>query len=226
MYEIDFNSDEAHTLTVPESLRIQQCPWCMVRSVYMKRFMGFLTQSTDDRSFYGWVLYECGNCHKVVTMHDRVQVTNEPHFGPSFYGFKYGPQYLPNIPGDLPESIPDDVRRKLVEARNARSASAGLSIVGSTAAIDMMLKRKDLEKGRLVDRIDQAVAEGLLMKEFADWAHHIRRASNAERHADLDALPPEEEWAEKCYEFAEQLAFVWFVLPARLSAKIAATDED
>jgi hypothetical protein len=51
---------------------------------------------------------------------------------------------------------------------------------------------------------------------MADWAHDIRLDSNDERHADLDASQATGDDAKRCLEFAEALADLLFVLPARV----------
>jgi hypothetical protein len=61
-----------------------------------------------------------------------------------------------------------------------------------------------------------AEKDGVLTKHMADWAHDIRLDANDERHADEDAAPASPDDAKRCLEFAEVLADLLFVLPARV----------
>jgi hypothetical protein len=86
----------------------------------------------------------------------------------------------------------------------------------AASAVDAMLKARGYKDGTLYSRIQQAENEGVLTKDMARWAHDVRLDANDERHADLDASALTFKDAARCLEFAEALADLLFVLPARV----------
>jgi len=87
----------------------------------------------------------------------------------------------------------------------------------SASAVDAMLKERGYRDGNLYGRIQKAEAEGVLTKHMAEWAHDIRLDANDERHADHDASAKTGEDAARCLEFADALADLLHVLPARVT---------
>ena len=94
--------------------------------------------------------------------------------------------------------------------------SPSASVLMSAAAVDAMLKEKGLKEGSLYSRIEQAATEGLITKDMAALAHDVRLDANSERHVDERASPPTSEDAQRCFDFAEALAEMIFVLPKRV----------
>jgi hypothetical protein len=86
----------------------------------------------------------------------------------------------------------------------------------SASAVDAMLKEAKYSAGSLYSRIEAAEQAALLTKHMADWAHDIRLDANDERHADENAPAATVDDATKFLEFAEALAELLFVLPARV----------
>ena len=84
------------------------------------------------------------------------------------------------------------------------------------SAIDAMLKHHNYTTGSLYDRIDKALADNLLTKGMADWAHEVRLGSNRPRHADKDKPSVSLAEAAQSVEFAEALGNFLFVLTARI----------
>lgn len=85
-----------------------------------------------------------------------------------------------------------------------------------------MLKEKGLKEGSLFTRINQAATDGIITKDMAHVAHDVRLGANDERHADVDAALTTDEDARRCLEFAEAIAEMIFILPARVKAKAPA----
>jgi hypothetical protein len=85
----------------------------------------------------------------------------------------------------------------------------------STTAVDAMHKERNYRDGSLYSRIRQAEHDHVLTANMADWAHDVRLDANDERHADeaSNATPLE---AVRCLEFADTLADLLFVRPARV----------
>jgi hypothetical protein len=80
------------------------------------------------------------------------------------------------------------------------------------SAVDAMLKKRGYETGSLYARIDKALADNLLTKRMADWAHEVRLGSNRPRHADKDKPHVSASEAAQSVEFAEALGNFPFVL--------------
>jgi Domain of unknown function (DUF4145) len=107
-------------------------------------------------------------------------------------------------PKSVAEELPDEPKRFLEEAVTCLHAPSA-AILCCASAVDAMLKAKGYEKGWLKDRVNEAVAKGLLTEEMGTWAHHIRLEANDQRHADKNAKPPTREDAEQSIEFTEAL---------------------
>ena len=127
-------------------------------------------------------------------------------------------------PGSQPldTNIPDRARDYLSQAQQTL-AQAAASIVMSASAVDAMLKKLGLRDGSLYVRIDEAAAKHLITSDMAKWAHQVRLDANDQRHADDAAPLPSQPDAQRCLEFAEALAEVLFVLPARVTRGIQQT---
>lgn len=119
-------------------------------------------------------------------------------------------------PKTYSQDIPQRARRSLEDAR-AALATPSLSIVGSAAAVDWMLKEKGYKEGKLYGRIEKAAAEHLITPDMKDWAHEVRLEANNERHADDELPEPTLQDAERVLSFAEALAELLFELPARVA---------
>jgi len=93
----------------------------------------------------------------------------------------------------------------------------------SASSIDAMLKKRGLTEGSLYVRIDQAATDHIITTDMAKWAHQVRLDANDQRHADEGAPLPTTEDAARCVVFAQALADVLFILPARVTRGIEET---
>lgn len=75
------------------------------------------------------------------------------------------------------------------------------------------------DKGSLFQRIDHAVAEGILTHGMAEWAHRVRLDANKPRHADDDDPHMDGEDAERAFEFAKTIAEILYVIPSRMPSE-------
>jgi hypothetical protein len=119
-------------------------------------------------------------------------------------------------PRTVHDSIPERARTFLEQAIASIHAPAG-AVMLTASAVDSMLKEKGLKTGSLYKRIDQASAEHLITAEMAEWAHEVRLEANDQRHADDEAVLPNEADAQKAVDFAVALAQFLFVLPSRVA---------
>lgn len=92
----------------------------------------------------------------------------------------------------------------------------------AASAVDAMLKALGYRDGSLYDRIDKAVADSVLTKGMADWAHSVRLGANRPRHADVEQPHLSADEARQSVEFTEALGSFLFVLKARIDRGIAA----
>lgn len=91
------------------------------------------------------------------------------------------------------------------------------------SAVDAMLKSHGYAEGSLYARIDKALADNLLTRGMADWAHEVRLDSNRPRHSDAANPHVTREQAKQAVDFAEALGNFLFVLTARIERGLAAT---
>jgi len=98
------------------------------------------------------------------------------------------------------------------------SPDAAAMVAGS--AVDAMLKFLGYTEGSLYKRIDAALADGILTKGMADWAHSVRLGSNRPRHADADRPHVSSEEARLSVSFAQALGDFLFVLTAKIEEAV------
>lgn len=123
------------------------------------------------------------------------------------------------------EDIPDSPRRFLQQAYETLHApDAAAMLAGS--AVDGMLKAKGYSEGSLYARIDKALADNILTKGMADWAHSVRLGSNRPRHADAENPHVSPAEAQRSVDFAEALGSFLFVLTARVERGIEAASRE
>ncbi|MBK6539976.1 MAG: DUF4145 domain-containing protein [Flavobacteriales bacterium] len=153
-------------------------------------------------------MYSCRRCGGVVTAFASSQPT-----GNQVDGIFPGRQELS---GDIPERA----KNFLQQAIDSKAAPSGCVML-CASAVDAMLKAKNYVEGNLYSRIDKAVLENVITPDMAQWAHDVRLDANDERHADHAAKMPTLDDAERVVDFAEALAEILFVLPARVRRAIA-----
>lgn len=129
-------------------------------------------------------------------------------------------EYYPSST-QVDDAIPERARSYLAQALDSISAPSG-AVMLAASSVDAMLKAKDLKKGSLYSRIDQAVEANLITPDMAQWAHDVRLDANDERHADETMPLPGAEDARRAVDFAMALGQFMFVLPARVKRGIAA----
>ena len=163
-----------------------------------------------------WHVYICESCAGLVAAGTIVSggQINTP-------SAQQADQLVPTVAAASAE-IPARPSRYLAQARETLS-SPSASVVMSASAVDALLKVRGYVAGNLYSRIEKAEKEGVLTKDMAAWAHDIRLDANDERHADLDASAVSLEDARKCLEFADALAELLFVLPARVKRGLSPT---
>ena len=188
------------------NLEIDRCPHCSVDTPNLTN-QG-VVETSDHAGFCerAWVMYACGRCGGVVTAW-------------SYKGNSFVEEIFPK-PLSVEEAIPDRAKEYLQQAIGSISTPAG-SVMLAASSVDAMLKYKGLTNGSLYARINQAVQDGMITSEMADWAHEVRLEANGQRHADTDSVLPSSDDARKLIDFVQALGMFLFVLPARVEQGIA-----
>jgi hypothetical protein len=188
------------------NLKLRTCPHCGIAwPLILPIAPTPQCRSTPEGNQRLWGVYVCSTCAGIIA-------AEAPKIGAKIVNL------IPAIK-DFSEEIPALAREFLRQAYESLHAPAG-AIMLSASAIDAMLKIKNFTEGNLKNRIDQAVSDNLLTKAMGEWAHHVRLNANDQRHADINAGLPTEIQARQSVEFAEALAEILFVLPARVSRGI------
>ncbi|TIQ06756.1 MAG: DUF4145 domain-containing protein [Mesorhizobium sp.] len=190
---------------------LRRCPHCSIADPTMVRV--WASEGPVPRRDGGmplhWGTYICVSCGSAIAA----------------YGSDGGNEfYVPEIfppPKQAHGDVPDIARKFLQQAMDTlHSPDAAAVMAGS--AVDAMLKHIGYENGTLYQRIDKALADNVLTKGMADWAHWVRLGSNRPRHADKDTPHVSPEDAKQSVEFAEALANFLHVLTARIDRGIKA----
>ena len=193
------------------NLELGTCPHCSAAKPVLAVNHNLETNNHSNTDHRKWRIYVCTNCGGVVT---AWAVEWDHPIGDCFPKSQV-------VQDDLPERV----REFLQQAIDSLHAPAG-AVMLSASAVDAMLKEKHYKEGSLYARIDEAVKDGVITADMANWAHEIRLDANDQRHADENAGLPNQADAERCIEFAKALGQFMFVLPARITRGIsAATDE-
>jgi len=189
---------------------VKRCPQCGVASPEMQLlFMSDCIVPTNETSYgYNWGMYKCNTCKLVVLAQSELG-NQQSKTLKSLY-----PE-----PVNLSSELPDRVRNYLAQAEESIHSPDGAAMLAG-AAVDAMLKEKDLKTGSVYNRIDDAVENNILTAEMGEWAHQVRLGSNRPRHADDGSPHVTDDEAKQSVEFARMLGHILFVLPKRVNKGI------
>ena len=202
-------------LRTAEHLSLQRCPHCNTANPTIHRRTNFAVQPQKEAHqipgnfFVQWHVYVCASCAGLVAAGVPVHpsMANAAQLLPV--------QWLVPEVVRISTDIPQSAAKYLAQARETLSSPAA-SVMMSAAAVDAMLKARNYKEGSLFSRIRKADTDGVLTAQMAEWADDIRLDANDERHADEQARDKTPEDANRCLEFADALADLLFVLPARV----------
>ena len=164
-------------------LGLSNCPHCGTAHPTLKSAWHSQqpTYRADSLSPSIWAAYGCTSCGSIVTAKGKPGATESNPFIVAIFP----------APWEADATIPARVAKYLKQAKGTLS-SADASVLMSAAAIDAMLKDKNVNSGSLNQRIDEAVRVGLITNGMAEWAHRVRLDGNDSRHA--DAASPDLSW--------------------------------
>jgi hypothetical protein len=192
-------------------LILSRCPHCFTAVPTIDKITTCSAQPANDPRGQAaqllWHIYICKSCAGIVACATKTHIVRESEQNRVVW-------IVPsmNIPD---QALPGKVRHFLNEARETLN-SPSASITMSASAVDAMLKEIDYKAGSLYSRIKKAAEDNRLTPDMELWAHEVRLDANDERHADEAAGLPKIEDARRALDFADTLAQLLFVLPARV----------
>lgn len=145
------------------NLDLGTCPHCSVAKPLLSIKTALETADHSNRYKRFWRIYVCSNCGGVVTAWaDNWDALVAEYFPKS---------------QAVQDDLPDRAREFLQQAIDSLHAPSG-AVMLSASSVDAMLKEKNYKKGSLYNRIDEAVKDGVITAQMADWAHQIRLDAN------------------------------------------------
>ncbi|OCJ22399.1 DUF4145 domain-containing protein [Rhizobium rhizogenes] len=190
---------------------LKRCPHCSIASPLLLKVWASngATPRTDGGTPQGWGAFICATCGGVTVAKAEFR--------------RGGPTISALFPRAKAahEDIPDVARTFLQQAFDTLHSPDAATVMAASA-VDAMLKAKRYGEGSLYTRIDKALADNVLTKGMATWAHSVRLEANSVRHADEARPHASAEEARQTVEFAEALGNFLFVLTARVDRGIKA----
>lgn len=181
---------------------LERCPHCKAHNpVLIELFQMANSGDYAGRNQRTWAYYRCATCGSFVSAcapQGGVEATD----------------WFPRS-DDVHSDVPGAVARFLQQALDTLNAPDG-SIVMSASAIDAMLRIHGYTEGTLFSRIDKAAADHLITQDMAEWAHDVRLDANDIRHVNEASSIPTLDDARRAFDFAQTIAELLFVLPARV----------
>ncbi len=193
-------------------LRLERCPHCVVDRPNLIMAAEFFTTNSEDTHRRTWRAYKCVRCGGVTTA-----------FAEEADAYVDG--IFPEIERQGSRHIPEKPRAFLEQAMACIHAPAG-AVMLAASSVDAMLKEKGYHDGPLYVRIEKAAGDNLITVDMAKWAHRVRLDANDQRHADMAASLPTQEDAKRSIQFTKALGEFLFVLPALVTAGLAATQQN
>jgi hypothetical protein len=192
---------------------VGRCPHCQIASPRMNRVWSSdgPTERDDGGAPLYWGAFQCATCGGIAALSAQT----------GSYGFVN----LEMFPAtkEAHRDIPDVARTFLQQAFNTQSSPDAATLMAASS-IDAMLKWIGYQEGSLYSRIDVALADNVLTKGMADWAHAVRLDANSVRHADKAKPNATFDEAKQAVEFAEALGNFLFVLTAKIERGIEAAN--
>lgn len=195
----------------PQLNGVARCPHCNLAAPTLSRVWASagMTERIDGKSANYWAAYQCRSCGQVAAA-EGLMLSNS-----------FQVSHIYPAAREAHQDIPDVARTFLQQAMDTLH-SPDASAVMSGSAVDAMLKELNYKDGSLYARIDQALADNLLTKGMADWAHSVRLGSNRPRHSDSEKPHVTGDEARQSLDFAEALGNFLFVLTKRIERGIEA----
>ncbi len=150
-----------------------------------------------------WWIGVCNYCKRPVLVHNAGDIVY--------------PQPLPSL---TDERVPEHIRKDLDEAKLCLSVNA-------YRACAVMVRRsmqsacidKRATKCKLVDQLQELVANAIITKDLKEWADVVRWVGNDAAHPDKEDVNKDD--AEDILKLAEQFLHVIYVAPAIAKERIA-----
>lgn len=197
---------------------VERCPQCGIANPTLE-FKAVVSDSRDlERQQRTWLCYICTSCFDLIAVRGMVLFdpigTADPRM--ALLSGPMRPDIVLPKPLAVSSELPERAKRYLEQASGSLYAPDG-AVMLAGSAVDAMLKEKGLVNGSVHKRIEDAVTTGILTRDMAEWAHHVRLGANAPRHADLEDPHATREQAIQAIQFASALGDFLFVFPARVA---------
>lgn len=184
-------------------LALARCPHCGTARPLLLLKWYELSEDCNGNSKSYWAVYRCNTCGGMVAA-----VSPDGALSPVS---RYWPASV-----EVAEDIPPRARDYLTQAADSLQSPSG-AVMLCASSIDAMLKASGYKDGSLYARIDKSAEDHVITADMAAWAHEVRLDANDQRHADEEAPLPTLADAKRAFEFAQALAQLMFVLPARVA---------
>jgi hypothetical protein len=206
--------------TAAEALDFRDCPWCGAKLVSMDNVWSCVNAHGVQRQ-RNWIVHSCKNCAGLVATEVLIIGGHGSLKRGGPIPAKTEVQVVQTVPPENPDRqniahLPDDVSRYFRDA--IRVLDAG---VPDAAAVQL---RKTLEaasahnginKGTLVNRIQELIEKGFVTKGFADALNHVRKIGNIGAHHNDEHLDQSE--VERVLKFTTQILRNLFEVPGELA---------
>lgn len=183
-YEVA-DRDPSSTTPMTATFKLD-CPHCGTAHV------GFeLASESQLRSSGGWhVCARCNYCGGLVVL--DIESDGPEDWSPgAFYNDRPGmfkiEEMYPSSGADVPAHLPDEVAKLFKQGAENVPANPDAAGAMFRKTLEAALRDKCPDaKGRLIERIDQAVASGVLTADLGGYAHTVRVESNEAAHGTYD----------------------------------------
>lgn len=196
-----------------------RCPRCGAArpTLHLQIFVFPEARVNENQGLEGWAVYQCSSCNDIIAFKATMPWSrNSDNIRKQINGHYevYPTEMMPNASEDF-NDWPERAATYMRQALEALGAPDG-AVMLAGSAVDAMLKEKGYQDGSVHSRIERAVKDNVLTADMGAWAHEVRLAANAPRHADRESPHATKQEALAALEFTRALAQFLFILPARV----------
>ena len=199
-------------------LNLERCPHCQtamptLKAIFQNNYMETYNHQLKNRQLWG--VYQCSFCGGLISICSEAFQSN-----PEFTIAKI----FPPQPSFSFDRFPEEAVRYLKQAAKILEQQDS-AIMTIASAVDAMLQAKECKGHNLNKKIDNAVEKGIFTEDMKKWADNIRLQRNDSSHPKENILPPAQNEAKQCFEFAMTLGEILFVLPAKVARGLKETEK-
>lgn len=203
-----------HIGQIGSSLALYQieCPFCEEEGNFKLEHHAEKKKPNGDKVL-NFDTYKCGNCSGYVMVFWSV---NEHGGSQDLHSYRVLP--YPLKISKPPEYMSEGVGRSWVQVQKSlASESWDAAAVMARTAMEKALKEQKAQGPKLINKIEDLAAKGILPPLMKDWAHEVRLLGNEGTHSDPLSTGVEREDANDIAEFLDYLLEYLYDLPKRIS---------